>query len=246
MSVKITTLVWEYSQHRGTALNVMLAIADFADDDGGAFPGTDRLAWKSRVRKRNLFLILKRLVKSNELIIDHKNGIRTGSGQWTNRYIIQVDFLIRRGAREYTSSDEEEVQGNASLEVQRDSSLPGKEVNPIAPKPSDSKNQPSGESSGETTSEGGEGNIFTLWAEAFGEKTAERAMTSSMLRETLIGLQAEFALDDIREGLRQTVLANARSPVKYLQTVLERQREKGDRNDNNRYTGGKYGDFIQH
>jgi hypothetical protein len=39
MSIKVMSLVWEKSQAKGKELLLMLAIADFADDWGEAFPG---------------------------------------------------------------------------------------------------------------------------------------------------------------------------------------------------------------
>jgi len=37
MSVRTMARVWEQSQHAGTNLLMLLAIADFADDDGQAY-----------------------------------------------------------------------------------------------------------------------------------------------------------------------------------------------------------------
>lgn len=68
MSVKIMAEVWEYSQHSGSALLCLLAIADHANDDGVAYPGASRLAKRARVKKRHVFKLLDRLIDSGELI----------------------------------------------------------------------------------------------------------------------------------------------------------------------------------
>jgi len=81
VSVKIQARVWEYSQHGGTALLMLLAIADFADDDGRAYPAVATLAAKCRMQPRNANVILATLRKSGDL------AIRIGEGpKGTNLY----------------------------------------------------------------------------------------------------------------------------------------------------------------
>jgi hypothetical protein len=67
--------VWEHSQHKGSALLLMLAIADFAKDDGtGAWPSVETLAAKMRMTSRNTQLLLRKLEASGELRIDPGAG----------------------------------------------------------------------------------------------------------------------------------------------------------------------------
>ena len=61
--------VWELSRHVGTDLLMLLAIADFSDDDGLAFPSVEKLAKKCRMSKRNAQDRLKVLSESGELTI---------------------------------------------------------------------------------------------------------------------------------------------------------------------------------
>jgi hypothetical protein len=49
MSVRTLNRVWEASRQTGGALLVLLAIADFADDDGLAYPSISTLARKARL-----------------------------------------------------------------------------------------------------------------------------------------------------------------------------------------------------
>lgn len=75
--------VWERSQHSGTHLLMLLAIADFADDDGRAYPAVASLAKKCRMKPRNVQTILATLRNSGELVI------RLGEGpKGTNLYRI--------------------------------------------------------------------------------------------------------------------------------------------------------------
>ena len=70
MSIKVSSWVWEHSEQKGTALLVMLAIADHAHDDGaGAYPSVATLARKARTTPRNVKMLLRRLQDDGELEI---------------------------------------------------------------------------------------------------------------------------------------------------------------------------------
>lgn len=83
MSVRTMTKVWESSQHRGSDLLMLLAIADFADDDGNAYPSVQTLAKKCRMKPRNTTAILTAIRKSGELEVRQNAG-----PHGTNRYRI--------------------------------------------------------------------------------------------------------------------------------------------------------------
>ena len=70
MSVKKQAEIWKRSKEKGSALLLLLGIADFADDDGVAFPAVKTLADKIRMSERNTRYMLKRLQKSGELTIE--------------------------------------------------------------------------------------------------------------------------------------------------------------------------------
>lgn len=83
MSVRTMARVWELSSHRGNDLLMLLAIADFADDEGNAYPSVTTLATKCRMKSRNANLILATLRESGELEVRHNEG-----PHGTNRYRI--------------------------------------------------------------------------------------------------------------------------------------------------------------
>jgi hypothetical protein len=85
MSIRVMSGVWERSQHKSGALLVLLAIADFADDNGTAFPAVETLAEKARMTARNVQFVLRVLEKSGELVIERGGG-RNGA----NRYRIRI------------------------------------------------------------------------------------------------------------------------------------------------------------
>jgi hypothetical protein len=80
--------VWKGSQHSGSGLLMMLAIADFSDDKGISFPAVSTLAMKTRMKPRNANYLLAQLQASGEL------DIKIGAGRnGTNLYRIRLDRL---------------------------------------------------------------------------------------------------------------------------------------------------------
>jgi len=79
MSIPATKAVWHYSkQQKSGALVVLLAIADYANEHGIAWPSVPTLARKARMSKRNVQRWLKALEADGELQIFPNKG-RHGS-----------------------------------------------------------------------------------------------------------------------------------------------------------------------
>ena len=74
MSVRTMARVWALSKQSGTGLLMLLAIADFADDDGNAYPSVGTLAAKCRMSDRNANHILAALQAAGELEVRHNEG----------------------------------------------------------------------------------------------------------------------------------------------------------------------------
>jgi hypothetical protein len=68
MSIRMMTLVWDQSQHKGSELLLMLAIADNANDQGVAYPSIRTLAKKTRLHPHHVKKLLRVLEASGELI----------------------------------------------------------------------------------------------------------------------------------------------------------------------------------
>lgn len=88
MSIRIMSLVWDKSKHKGSALLLMLAIADHADDNGKCWPGMSSLAKKTRMGRRNVVKLMERIEASGEIIVE-KRGNQSAS----NRYRVNVALL---------------------------------------------------------------------------------------------------------------------------------------------------------
>jgi len=81
MSVKCTSRVWELSKATGSHRLVLLAIADFANEDGVCWPGQDRLAKMAQISVSSVKRVIADLVESGELWRDRrKNRGHSGNG----------------------------------------------------------------------------------------------------------------------------------------------------------------------
>ncbi len=93
MSIKVMSHVWENSKQKGTALLLLLALADMADENGDCYPSTERLAKKARVDVRSAQRTIKRLIEDGELIVFEKQGMPGHTGQKTNLYRIVLTTI---------------------------------------------------------------------------------------------------------------------------------------------------------
>lgn len=85
MSVKTSTWVWHHSQATHSARLVLLALADYAHDDGGnAFPSVTTLTKKTKLSRRAVQVALRDLEEMGEI---RKTGIHASG---TNIYRINT------------------------------------------------------------------------------------------------------------------------------------------------------------
>lgn len=93
MSIRIMSQVWDRSKQTGSALLVLLAIADFANDQGLAWPSYDTLAKKSRVSVRSVMRLVNKMVEDGELEID-----RSAGPHGTNLYRVVIGSYVQETA----------------------------------------------------------------------------------------------------------------------------------------------------
>lgn len=149
MSVKVMARVWERSRHSGGALVLLLAMADFADDDGRCWPAVSTLATKSRMSERNARYALRALEASGEI-----RTVEGGGRSQTNGYVVTLDEV--RGTEKGGSPLPErgqslqgaKIAGGQPTSEKGGNPLP-KKGQPIAPDPSLTIIEPSEET--ETT-----------------------------------------------------------------------------------------------
>jgi len=102
MSIKVMASIWENSKQRGTALLMLLAIADNANEYGEAWPSVDHLAEKCRMKRRNAQLLLKELEESGELLIARQEGANTPHGKTNMFTVVTPGALSRHGVQSST------------------------------------------------------------------------------------------------------------------------------------------------
>ena len=74
MSIKVMSKVWDNSTQKGSTLLLLLAIADFADENGRAWPSIETLAKKIRMSTRSAQMMVRRLVEDGELQVEQNAG----------------------------------------------------------------------------------------------------------------------------------------------------------------------------
>ena len=91
MSLNVTKMIWEWSASKGSARLVLLAIGDFADKDGVAWPSVSTLARMTNMTIRNTKLALRTLERSVKEL-----ETKIGAGKYgTNLYRVRLEQLAR-------------------------------------------------------------------------------------------------------------------------------------------------------
>lgn len=68
------TSVWRHSKQKGSALLLLLSLADYADERGISYPSIGALARKTRMTERNVQKLLRQLETDGDLVIDANSG----------------------------------------------------------------------------------------------------------------------------------------------------------------------------
>lgn len=84
------SLVWERAPYSGGSLLVLLALADWANDDGLCWPSIQRLADKTRIDRRSAQRIIRQLEKDGFIKIDEGGGRAK-----QHRYFIQLETVTK-------------------------------------------------------------------------------------------------------------------------------------------------------
>jgi len=86
MSIEIMSTIWKLAEIGGTELLVLLALADFANDEGICWPSLKTVSRKARISERQTGRVIASLKKKGYLSIQHR---LTGEATYTsNLYVI--------------------------------------------------------------------------------------------------------------------------------------------------------------
>lgn len=129
MSVYCASLAWRHGPKDRNDLLVLLAIADFADDEGYCWPSVKTLAAKARMTERGVQKIIRRLETQGYV------SVETGTGRKNcNEYQINLD-LLQKGEQETPNRIHPE-QGSPRTRKQKPRTAKQERVNGGSPEPS--------------------------------------------------------------------------------------------------------------
>lgn len=119
MSIAVMNAVWTHAPVQSGEFTVLLALADFADENGSCFPSIATLAAKARLKDRQAQNCLRALTDAGFVRIERGAGPRG-----CNRYVVDVDAIEAQSIRRQDAagganiappqSATEEVQPSAS------------------------------------------------------------------------------------------------------------------------------------
>ena len=162
MSVKISSQVWDKSQHSGSKLLLLIALADNANDNGHAWPGVDYLADKTRLSRDTVMRSTGTIEKSGELYIKRTKGrgnhylMLTGCDEDERQRRWEL-FKIR--VKIDTSSKLPPVASSATTPVASSATTP---VAPMPPDPSVTITEPSDHTAAENAPADGDAPLYAI------------------------------------------------------------------------------------
>lgn len=203
MSIYPLTRVWDHSQQRGTALLLLLAMADRADELGVAWAGTNWLATRARLARRQTIRTIQQLENDEEIVVVRSrrlNGLNI-----VNHYIVSVgatpdivtaaheriaELLTLRGsvARDTTVADD--TTGSVVEDTRGSGWDDTRVVAGMTPDPSSYPEE----------KEGVILNASDLWSLALAE--LEMEMSAATFRRHLAGTTAEWHGDEMVVSVR--------------------------------------------
>jgi hypothetical protein len=89
MSVEVSSVVWKHAPVDASAMIVLLVLADFADADGGCWPGVKLIADRARCSTRTAQRQLESLSGLGFVRIAYKQGPNS-----VNRYFVNVEAIL--------------------------------------------------------------------------------------------------------------------------------------------------------
>lgn len=110
MAVRILSLVWDGYPGGGTELLALLALANWADDDGRCWPSIASISKKTRLSRSQAQRVVHRLIESGYVsVTGNETGGPPGS---TRQYLINLDMLT--GCMDATPTGRTDATGTGS------------------------------------------------------------------------------------------------------------------------------------
>src|SRR5207245_4400823 len=91
VSIRIMSAVWDDASYEGGTLLVLLALADWANDEGHCWPSVGAIAKKVRLSTRQVHRILKQFEDEDVIAIERGGGRSVSNRYRLNRQNISVE-----------------------------------------------------------------------------------------------------------------------------------------------------------
>ncbi|MBI1213585.1 MAG: hypothetical protein GC190_19175 [Alphaproteobacteria bacterium] len=116
MSIRLMTRVWDSGQYSAGTLVVLLALADWADDDGGRlFPKLETLEKKTRLSVKQLRRVLADLIEDGVLLDEGGKGIKVGIS-----LVLKLNLDVLDGRDKLSRASEQGQTVRAEGQIVRD------------------------------------------------------------------------------------------------------------------------------
>src|SRR5919109_85082 len=119
MSITIMSLVWNRAPLQGGALLTLLALADWANDEGECWPSIPKLATKSRQSARNVRYILRDLEEEGFVSVQVHPGLHH-----TNYYHLNIAKLQNLQPLQGLEKNLQPLQGSENVTLQNTTAKP--------------------------------------------------------------------------------------------------------------------------
>jgi hypothetical protein len=132
MSIKLMSLIWEHATVGGSELLMLLALADYANDDGGSiYPSMQTLAKKSRLSVDQARRVIHKLINDGVIELVEEGGWKNGRNRSNEYRILPGGYLhpastrtdARGGTRTHASTVLAPVQDDPSVNHQLETPL---------------------------------------------------------------------------------------------------------------------------
>lgn len=131
MSVKLMSEVWGASNQKGDRLLVLLALADYSNDEGYCWPSQTTLAEKTRCSRRGIQKILGYLIKAGEI-----EEVRQGGAIFGNQYETAIYKVITESTKKEGRTKDAPSKNRGEPQCKLGANLSAIRGEPRSPKPS--------------------------------------------------------------------------------------------------------------